>query len=107
MLLKRWQQVAIAFSIMWIVGVGGYKWSTSTTRAHSKALGEYENCIEIDLLTHHPEIDLCSQRASRTLAGDLNGIWRDVAVVAFAPVVVMWIAILLILMIWRTIEKRI
>lgn len=107
MLLKRWQQVAIAFSIVWIVGGGGYKWSASTTRAHSKALGEYENCIEIDLLTHNPEIDLCSQRASGALAGELNGIWRDVAVVAFAPVIVTWIAILLILMIRRAIEKRI
>lgn len=107
MLLKRWQQVAIAFSVVWIVSAGGYKWSALTTHAHSKALGEYENCIEIDLLTHNPEIDVCSQRASRALAGGLNGIWRDLAVVALAPVIVMWIAILLILVIRRTIEKQI
>lgn len=107
MYIARWQKVAIVFSIAWIVGSGAYKWSALTTRAHSKALSEYENCIEIDLLTHNPEIGLCSQRASRALADELNGTWHDVAVVALAPVIVMWIAILLILMVRRTIEKRI
>lgn len=97
MRLKRWQQIAVILSIAWIVGGGAYQWSAYTTRAHSRALAEYESCIEVNVLTHAPATSLCPERASRTLRFELGGLWRKVAIVALLPVALAWFAIYLML----------
>ena len=99
MRLKRSQQVAIILSVAWIVGGGAYTWGVYTTRAHSRALAEYESCIEVNVLTHVPATNLCAERASRTLTAELGDLWYEVAVVAILPVAIMWLVVYLILVV--------
>ncbi|HEV2697357.1 MAG TPA: hypothetical protein VGU90_05140, partial [Terriglobales bacterium] len=89
--LKPWQRFAILLSFVWAVVGGVYEWSALTSRAHSRAVSEYENCIEIDALTHRLPLNRCAERASHVLAVQLTGIWRNVAAVAATPLAVVWI----------------
>lgn len=105
MLLKRWQWIAIVLSIIWAVSGGAYEWSVSTTRAHSRALAEYESCIEINVLTHNPALNLCAQRASRVFAVELKGLWRCVVIVIVTPLAVVWTVTYLLLTGWRATHR--
>ena len=105
MRLNRWQRIAIVLSVVWAVGSGAYEWSASTTRAHSRALAEYESCIEIDALTHHLAFNQCTERASRVLAVELKELWRNVAVVVLIPLAVVWIVAYIFLAVRRTAKR--
>jgi len=103
--LRHWHRLAIVLSVAWAVGGGTYEWSALTTRAHSRALAEYENCIEIDALTHRLALNQCAERASHVLAVQLTGVWRNVAVVVVTPLAIVWIAAYIFLTVRRAAKR--
>lgn len=106
MRLTRWQQIAVVLSLAWMVGSGAYEWSASTARARSKALAEYENCIEIHALTGSLDLSLCSQRASRTLEAERKGSWRNAATVVLGAPAMVWMTIFAIFMVGHLPYRR-
>lgn len=106
MYLKHWQRLAIVLSIVWALVGGAYEWSALTSQAHSRAVAEYESCIEIDALTHRLALNECVERASHVLAVQLTRVWRDIAVMVVSPIAVVWIAAYIFLMV-RRVAKRI
>lgn len=103
--LKHWQQFAIILSIVWALVGGAYEWSALTSQAHSRAVAEYESCIEIDALTHQLALNKCAERAAHVLAVQLTGVWRNVAAVVVSPLVVAWIAAYIFLMVRRAAKR--
>jgi len=103
--LKHWQRFAIVLSIFWALVGGAYEWSELTSQAHSKAVAEYESCIEIDALTHRLALNQCADRASHVLALQLIGLWRDVAAAIVAPLAVVWIAAYIFLAVRRAAKR--
>lgn len=103
--LKHWQRLAIVLSIVWALVGGAYEWSALTSQAHSRAVAEYESCIEIDALTHRLALNQCAERASHVLAVQLTGVWRDVAAVVVTPLAVVWVAVYIFLTVRRAAKR--
>jgi hypothetical protein len=101
MKLNGWQRIGVVLSIVWVVGAAIYQRNVAVERAANFAASTYEICSDIEQRKPESDSNRCIQESAQTRARWLYGNWNDVIFSAFAPMLLAWPAIYLLIRVWR------
>jgi hypothetical protein len=98
MKLNRLQRVGIVLSVLWIIFGAGYERKSQVDGAISVVNSLYVSCLELE------NIKDCSKEHSSNLKNFMEPVWSDVALSAFAPVILGWLIVFIIIRVYRWIK---
>lgn len=97
--LNMWQRLGVVASILWTLAGGLWELTSRSDTANRMVQLSYSACLGVEPGMSHPEI--CSSEMPRNIAIWREGIWGDVAVFAFGPVLLAWFVAYLAIWIGR------
>jgi hypothetical protein len=100
MKLNRWQRIGVVLSVLWMLGGAAYERKSQVDTATSSAQLTYKMCLDIG----GEQIAKCSEEFAKNYAEFLKPYWIDVALRAFAPVLLGWLLVFIIIRVYRWIK---
>ncbi len=100
MKLNRWQRIGVVISILWILGSAIYVRNAQVDVATSSAQYIQKMCLEME----GAQSEDCSKEFHKNYVDFLRPNWSDIALTAFAPVVLGWLLVLIIIRVFRWIK---
>ncbi len=89
--LSRLQFIGLAISAFWILGVTFYQRQIEFPKAQDYAMAQYFICAERMAESGARDINPCLDNVSSDWNKWMNRKWRDIAIIALAPLVAGWL----------------
>jgi hypothetical protein len=100
MRLNRWRRIGVVLSVLWMLGGAAYERKSQVDTATSSAHLIYKMCLDIG----GEKIAKCSEEFAKNYADFLKPNWIEVALSAFAPVILGWLLVIIIIWVYRWIK---
>ena len=100
MTLNRWQRIGIVISVLWILGAAFYERGSQVDSATSSAQSILRMCLD----TEGAQSKNCNEEFGKNFVNFLEPNWGDIAFIAFAPAILGWILVFIIIRVYRWIK---
>ncbi|UDL87016.1 hypothetical protein LGH82_17510 [Mesorhizobium sp. PAMC28654] len=106
MKLNMWYRLGIVISVLWILGDGLWVRTSDIGKASSVAEFTAKVCIEAEDARYEatkkePDLLKCEAEADKDFRLYLEGSWGNVAIGAFGPLLLGWLAVFIVLWVTR------
>ncbi len=100
MRLNRWKRIGVVLSVLWVLGGAAYERKSQVDAATNSAQLIYKMCLDIG----GAQVANCSEEFGKNYTEFLKPNWADVAFTAFAPVLLGWLLVFVIIRAYRWIK---
>ena len=104
MQLNGWKRIGIVLSVFWILGSGLYQRNADLKKASDFMSFSYKVCTDTQALKNNFDFDECSKKSEKDFDIWMVGSWGNVAVIALAPIPILWLIIYGLIKIYRWIR---
>lgn len=99
--LKVWQRLGVVPTILWMLGAGYTQFRLDTDNAAEHVQAQFQACSDAVDIHRSNDFKACFNDARIRREAASGRVWGDVALTAFAPPLVAWLLIYLMVIVSR------